>query len=484
MKLPWASLWPVHRRQRAGLSVRRELVGFAVGASSLTALTWVLVANRERVHNTTALALYLLAVVTVGAIGGHKPAILAAFVAPLLTNWFLIEPLHTWRIHDQQDVISLLAFLAVATIVSNFVAEAARRAVEAEGARQEAEVLAGLAGSTGADPLQSITEHLRVSFGLDSVAVLRADEPTGGFRVEAFSGDERLEGPEQATFQTAIDEGVILALRGRPLTDDDQRVLLAFTQQLSKALLQSRLAKAASRAELLDQAETLRTGMLQAVSHDLRTPLASIKASVSSLRQPDVEWPIDVRNEFLEAIENETDRLTAIVTNLLDLSRLQAGVLRPFIRPVAMEEVVPAALHSLGLRSVGVDLDLPDDLVEVDVDQALMERVVANLIGNAVRFSPPGKRVVVSARQVGSNVQLRVIDHGPGIRSADKSIVLQPFHRLGDSAASGGLGLGLAIADGLTGAMGGRLELLDTPGGGLTAVLTVPVVSAPALSPV
>lgn len=464
------------RNRPAGLSFRRELLGFAVGAVSLSMLSFVFVRNRTGVHSSTALALYLLAVVTVAAVGGHKPAVAAALVAPLLTNWFLLKPLHTWRIHDRQDVISLAVFVAVAVIVSNFVAVAARRAREAENARQEAEVFATLAGSGGPDPLQSIAEHLRISFGLENVSVLRSTPGSGDFTVEASSGGEPIQDLRRATFHTDIDEGVVLALQGRDLTSDDHRVLRAFTQQLSKALLQTRLAKTAARAELLDQADALRTAILQAVSHDLRTPLASIKASVSSLRDPDVQWPADVRDEFLETIEDETDRLSSIVTNLLDLSRLQAGVLRPWIRPVALEEVVPAALHSIGVQSLGVDLDLPDNLVEVATDQALMERVVANLIRNALSFSPAGARVSVQATDTGESVELRIIDHGPGIRDEDKSVVLQPFHRLGDGVAAGGLGLGLAIADGLTRAMGSQLSLLDTPKGGLTVMVSIPAV--------
>ena len=512
-------------------------MGFAFGAVSLSILSLVFVRNRSGVHSSTALTLYLLAVVTVAAIGGHKPAVISAVVAPLLTNWFLVQPLHTLRIHDRQDVVSLVSFVAVAIIVSNFVAEAARRAREAEDARQEAEVLATLAGTGGPDPLQEIAEHLKESFGLETVSVLRSvgtgravtdsdrpvshrpgsdrsgsdrpvsdrpgsdrsvsDRPAsvrnasnrsdrldgtagnndaGHYTVEASSGATPVRDLDDATFHVGLGDGVVLALRGRSLTSDDQRVLSAFTDQLTKALLQSRLAKAAARAELLDQADTLRTAILQAVSHDLRTPLASIKASVSSLRDPDIVWPDQVHDEFLETIEDETDRLSGIVTNLLDLSRLQAGVLRPSIRPVALEEVVPAALHSLGGQSIAVDLDLPDDLVEVATDQALMERVVANLVRNALNFSPAGARVSVQAIDVGSNVELRIIDHGPGIRSEHKSVVLQPFHRLGDGVASAGLGLGLAIADGLTKAMGSHMELLDTPKGGLTVMVTIPTV--------
>jgi two-component system sensor histidine kinase KdpD len=195
---------------------------------------------------------------------------------------------------------------------------------------------------------------------------------------------------------------------------------------------------------------------------------------VSSLRQHDVEWPPDVRDDFLEAIEDDTDRLTAIVTNLLDLSRLQAGVLRPTLRPVALEEVIPAALHSLGQRSETVRVELPDHPDDLVADPALLERVVANLVGNALTWSPVEGSVRLAVHRRGDSVQVHVVDHGPGIRPAVRALVMQPFHRLGDDSHQPGLGLGLAIADGLTAAMGGHLELRDTPGGGLTAVITLP----------
>ncbi len=195
---------------------------------------------------------------------------------------------------------------------------------------------------------------------------------------------------------------------------------------------------------------------------------------MSSLRQHDVEWPPDVRDEFLEAIEDDTDRLTAIVTNLLDLSRLQAGVLRPSLPSVALDEVLPAALHSLGPHARAVRVELPEAHDELMADPALLERVVANLVGNALTWSPEEASVRLVAHRRGDAIQIHVVDHGPGIRPHLRAQVLQTFHRLGDGAHQPGLGLGLAIADGLTGAMGGQLELRDTPGGGLTAVVTLP----------
>jgi two-component system sensor histidine kinase KdpD len=445
-----------------------------VAALALLLATVLLVQVRTTVGESTSLAVYLLVVVAVSAIGGLAPGLSAAVMAPLLANWFLIPPYHTFRIADRGHVVELLVFVAVAVAVSSFVSISARRAREAERARREATILAELAGPVGSDPLDRIVDHLRTSFSLDGVALLRRNSATADWVCLAAAGTHPPAHPDSAEVAEPVDDDVLLVATGGVLTADDHRVLGSFVQQLRLAIEQQRLSETAARAEVLDRADELRTAMLRAVSHDLRTPLAGIKASVSSLRQHDVEWPPDVRDEFLEAIEDDTDRLTAIVTNLLDLSRLQAGVLRPALRPVALEEVIPAALHSLGPRAeaVRVELpDLPDDLV---ADPALLERVVANLVGNALTWSPDEGSVRLAVHRRGDSIQVHVVDHGPGIRPAQRAQVLQPFHRLGDGAHQPGLGLGLAIADGLTAAMGGHLELRDTPGGGLTAVITLP----------
>lgn len=463
-----------HLAAASPLGPRRNLVGFVVAAVALLVATVLLVQIRTTVGESTALAVYLLVVIAVSAVGGLAPGLSAAVIAPLLANWFLIPPYRTFRIAERGHVIELLVFIAVAVAVSSFVSISARRAREAERARREATILAELAGPVGSDPLDRIVEHLCTSFSLDGVALLRCDGSPGDWVTVAAAGSHPPVHPDTADVTEPVDDDVLLVAAGGVLTADDHRVLGSFVQQLRLAIEQQRLSETAARAEVLDRADELRTAMLRAVSHDLRTPLAGIKASVSSLRQHDVEWPPDVRDEFLEAIEDDTDRLTAIVTNLLDLSRLQAGVLRPALRPVALEEVIPAALNSLGPRAQAVRMELPEHPDDLVADPALLERVVANLVGNALTWSPAAGSVRLAVHRRGDSIQVHVVDHGPGIRPAQRAQVLQPFHRLGDGAHQPGLGLGLAIADGLTAAMGGHLELRDTPGGGLTAVITLP----------
>lgn len=457
------------------VSVRRRLIAAVLGTLLLAALTMVLVGARDQLSVATALSLYLLAVVAITAGGGPWPGLAAAVASPLLANWYLIPPYHTLRIASGENLLELVVFVSVAAIVSWFVSIASRRALEAQRAQREASTLAALAGSGNLELPEVIVEQLRRTFRLDGVAVLAE----GGRLPEvlAATGNAPTE-VRDADLVAPLASGYVVAATGGPLSADDHRVLRAFLGQLSGAFEQQRLRRIAAEADALARADELRTAMLRAVSHDLRSPLAAIKASISSLRQPDVEWPDDVRDDFLESIEVGTDRLTTIITNLLDMSRIEAGVLRPVLRSVSLEDVVPGAIHGIGSRGVALTVELPADLPDVQVDPALLERVVANLVDNAVRFSPVGGSVRVRAHQAGRDVQLHVIDHGPGIPVHQRAVVLQPFHRLDDSATGAGLGLGLAIADRLVVGMGGTLELRDTPGGGLTVVVTFPASAA------
>jgi two-component system, OmpR family, sensor histidine kinase KdpD len=214
--------------------------------------------------------------------------------------------------------------------------------------------------------------------------------------------------------------------------------------------------------------------LLRAVGHDLRSPLASAKASVTSLRSDDVEWSESERAELLETADESLDRLSRLVDNLLDLSRLQAGVLPVFTRPMALDEILPGVLSELGDDADRVTVDIPHTLPLVEADPALLERVVANLLANAVRYSPAGRAPLVTGSALGDTVEIRVIDRGPGIPRQERDRVFAPFQRLGDTDNTVGVGLGLALARGLAEAMHGTLQPEDTPGGGLTMVVAIP----------
>lgn len=451
-----------------GLSTKRRLAGFVVGLVAITALTALLVATDRNLSVATSLSLYLLVLVAVSAIGGLWPGLVTAVVAPFVVNWFLIEPYQTFRINDRDNLIELAVFASIAAIVSTYVSIAARRASDAARAAHEASTLARLAEAGFGEPLDEIVTLLRDTFGFDGVSVLR--EHGTGYEVLASAGDRPPSGPEGATVSDHLGQKVLLVANGTNLRDRDKRVVNAFLGQLAKSLEQQRLQRVALEAESLARTDELRTAILRAVSHDLRSPLASIKASVSSLRQDDIEWPADVEADFLESIETQTDRLTAIVMNLLDLSRIEAGVLRPSMRPTSFDDVVSAALRNIDADTSRVHVDIPADVAEVNADAALLERAVANLLTNAISWSD---RIEVTCQEFADRVRLFVVDHGPGIPAGQRELVTQPFHRLSDTSVAGGLGLGLAIVDRLVAAMNGTLELRDTPDGGLTAVVTL-----------
>jgi two-component system sensor histidine kinase KdpD len=251
-------------------------------------------------------------------------------------------------------------------------------------------------------------------------------------------------------------------------------VLGAFAAYAAVALEQQRLAAEAEAAKPIAAAMRMRTALLAAVSHDLRTPLASAKAAVTSLRSPDMHWDAADTEELLATADESLDRLTRLVGNLLDMSRLQAGALSLFPRPAGLDEIVALALDDLGPAGRDITVEIPETLPAVRADPAILERVVVNLTENALRYSPAGKAPLLAASALGDRVELRVVDWGPGIADDDKERVFVPFQRLGDTDNTTGVGLGLALSRGLTEAMGGALTAEDTPGGGLTMTVSLP----------
>ncbi len=470
--LPSVSL--VRRRRRPHLSTRRQVVAALVALIGIPLLTLVLSTLQDQVNLTTDMLLYLVLVIVVALIGGLWPAIAAALAASLVVNWYFTEPVHTFTIAEGQNLVSLVTFLLVAGIVATLVTKLSRRSADSAHARAEAEALARVAGGLVGDDdaVDEMVTHLRTTFELEAVSLL-SPGPEGGWQVEAFAGSPAPSTPTGHR-NVALVGGAVLVYEGPALTVDDERVLRVFAAQLSSALERRRLRSEAAEAAALAEADQLRTAILRAVSHDLRTPLASIKASATSLLQDDVEWTPEARQVFLATIDEEADRLNVLVGNLLDMSRLESGVLEVELRPVALEEVVAQALASLSQLSAAIDIQVSEQLPRVLADPGLLERVVANVVSNALRYSPDDRPPRIEAGQVGARVHLRIIDQGPGVRPADRERIFEPFQRLGDRATSTGVGLGLAVARGFTDAMDGELTLEDTPGGGLTTVISLP----------
>jgi two-component system, OmpR family, sensor histidine kinase KdpD len=461
-------------RALLGLPRRRQVLGWLIATVGLPALTLLLASLRSQVTLPGDLLLYLAMVVAVAMAGGTWPGLGAALAADLLANWFFIPPLHTLTIGDTDNLVALAVFLAVAGVVSWLVGYAARRAAEAARGRAEADTLVRLAGAllTEQDPLSEVMGQLRATFGLQGVSLLRR-AGSNGWHAEVVTGEHAPEQPDQATDTAFLNNDTVLAINGPDLSGDDRRVLRAFSDQLAVALQSRKLQAEAATAESLSQASEFRTALLRAVSHDLRTPLASIKASASTLLADDLDLPLDTTNELLTTIDEQADRLNALIGNLLDMSRLRSGSFELLLQDVGLDEVVAQALASLGERSARVITDVPENLPPVHTDAALLERAIANVIDNAVSFSPPGEVVRVQGSVYGENVELRIIDRGPGIRPDQRERVFEPFQRLGDQHPGTGVGLGLAVARGFVNALGGELAVDDTAGGGATITFSL-----------
>jgi two-component system sensor histidine kinase KdpD len=283
--------------------------------------------------------------------------------------------------------------------------------------------------------------------------------------------------PLQTAGQTIGVLQVGLRQDGTPYTAVDERTLAAFAVQVGLAISRAQLAEAATRAEVARRSDELKSTLLSSVSHDLRTPLASIKAAVTSLLAPDVAWERAARRELLTAIDEEADRLSRLVTNLLDVSRIEAGILRPAADWNSVEEVVAGVVDRLGPLLAGhpLKVSVPDGLPLARVDYVHIEQALTNLLENAAKYTPPTTLIEVTAGAGEGIVQVAVIDHGPGIPAGEREHVFDKFHRLAPARQSGaGTGLGLAIARGLIEANGGQVWAEETPGGGATLRLTVP----------
>jgi K+-sensing histidine kinase KdpD len=454
---------------RTGLGRTRTLAGVLLGVFGLAGLTAALAPHRDRLALASMVLLYLVVVVAVAVAGGLWPALAAALASDLLVNFFLVPPYHTFTVEHRDNVITLLVYVVVASTVAVAVDLAARQRATATRTGVEAEVLARItAAPLGAGSLTQLLTHVRDLLHMDTAALL--ESTTGGRpQIVATVGPAPTANP---ALSVPAGDGLSLVVDGPPLFAPDPRFLSRLATAAARSLQAERLAAEAAAARELAEIDRLRAALLTAVGHDLRTPLAGIKAGVSSLRQIDLDLTAEQRAELLATVEESADRMDALVENLLAMSRLRAGALSIHPLPVALGDIAAAALLHTPADSVTVDI--PDDLPLVQADPGLLERVIANVVANALRASPPGRAVEIVGRTAGDRVELHVVDRGLGVAETDRDRIFQPFQRLDDRTADGGLGLGLAIAHGFLEAMGGTITPVDTPGGGLTMIITVP----------
>ncbi|MEU6950083.1 sensor histidine kinase KdpD [Streptomyces sp. NPDC046316] len=466
---------PVTRGTRLGRS--RIIWGWLAGVGGPALLTVLLTHVDADLGLANDMLLFLALTVAAALLGGLLPALASAAFGSFLLNWFFTPPLHQVTIADPKNIVAIAVFFGVAVAVASVVDLAARRTHQAARLRAEAETLSFLAGSVlrGETSLESLLERVRETFAMESVALLERESDVEPWTCAASVGARPVARPEDADVDMPVGEHLALALTGRVLPAEDRRVLGAFAAQAAVVLDRQRLVGEAEEARKQAEGNKIRTSLLAAVSHDLRTPLAGIKAAVSSLRSDDIEWSEQDRAELLEGIEDGADRLDHLVGNLLDMSRLQTGTVTPLIRSIDLDEVVPMALG--GVPDGSAELDIPETLPMVEVDKGLLERVVANIVENAVKYSPERVPVVVSASALGERVELRVVDRGPGVPDESKEGIFEPFQRFGDAPRGSGVGLGLAVARGFVEAMGGTISAEDTPGGGLTMTITLKAVT-------
>ena len=474
---------PRWRRRRSPLAASRVVRGWLLAVLLPLAVTALgeLTGSGGLAAATVA---YLLATVLAALVGGLGPALFAALASGVLLNFFFIEPLHSLVISSAADVITVVGMVLVAVLVALVVDRAARRAEQAAEASTEAALLASFARTvlTRTDPLPRLLERLREAFSLDSVTLL--ERVDGSWQTACSVGPQACRRPDEADVDVQVEDGVHLSVRGRPLAAHDWRVLEAVAGQALLALRQQRMAATAADAQRRAETTELRSALLSAVGHDLRTPLTSIKAAVGSLRDRELELSPSDTAELLATIEESADRLHALVDNLLDSSRIAAGAVTPVQRPVGYDEVVARALSSLDGTGTGAGTGAGSVVIEVDerlpavlADPGLLERVIANVVDNALRHgvdaSGTGAPVAVRASTHAGRVELRVVDQGPGLPRGAAETVFTPFQRLGDQGGSG-VGLGLSVAKGFVDAMGGTIGAEDTPGGGLTIVISLP----------
>ncbi|WEO77394.1 DUF4118 domain-containing protein [Cryobacterium sp. SO2] len=474
-------------RLGGSLTLGRRLAGFALALAGGPLLTWLLVTFRSEESITSDVLSYQLLVVIVALVGGAWPAVFAAVLSGLTLDYFLVQPLYTITVAEPLHLFALSLYLVNAILVSYVVDQAARRTRSARRAAAESELLATVAGSVlrGEDALQALVTRTREAFGLSRVRLLSGGEVL----VEAGAADvsaAEVAGAavkdaavKDATAQpTTVPVGTraTLELTGPDLAASERRLLTVIASQIDAALEHSALAQTASAIGPLAEADRMRSALLAAVGHDLRRPLAAATTAISGLRATDIALTDSDRTELLATAGESLDTLASLVTNLLDVSRLQAGALAVALGPVDLADVVLPGLDELGLGPDTVELDLPAELTPVLADPGLLQRAVVNLLANAIRFSPAGTPARVAASRFADTVQLRIVDRGPGIPADRRDDVFVPFQRLGDTDNSTGLGLGLALSKGFVEGMGGTLEADDTPGGGLTMVISLPAV--------
>ncbi|OUZ07024.1 histidine kinase [Aeromicrobium sp. PE09-221] len=453
------------------LSRERRILGFFIALLGGPALTGLLTFLRSEDSITTDVLSYQLLVVIVALVGGIWPALFAAVLSGITLNFLFIEPLYTIHIYEPRHLLALVLYVVIASLVSFIVDRAARRTRAARRSAAESELIQTIAGSVlrGDNAIQALIDRTREAFQLPGVRLMHGED------VLAQSGE-----PVGETRPTniRISDNITLELHGPDLAAAEQRLLAVVTAQLAAALEHQHLAQTAKQIEPIAASDRVRGALLSALSHDLRRPLAAAAAAVGGLKTAGASLPMEDKRELLETADESLAALAALVTDLLDVSRLQAGVLTIADIPTDPAETIASALDELRLGPTDVTLNLAHGDALAHADPVLLQRVLVNLLTNAQRYTPASTPIHVSTSTFGDRLEIRIIDHGPGVPPEKKDDIFLPFQRVGDTDNTTGLGLGLALSRGFIEAMHGILSPEDTPGGGLTMVISLAATSS------
>ncbi|NHN55424.1 sensor histidine kinase KdpD [Calidifontibacter sp. DB0510] len=452
------------------LTRKRRILGFVVALLGGPALTALLSVFRSEDSITTDVLSYQLLVVVVALVGGIWPALFAAVLSGITLDFLFIEPLYTIHIHQPHHLLSLVLYVLIAGLVSFVVDRAARYTRAARRSAAESELIQTIAGSVlrGDNAIQALIDRTREAFQLPGVRLMRGED------VLARSGEPL---PDNYHASIRITDDTTLELHGPDLAASEQRLLAVVTAQLAATLEHEHLTETAKQIEPIAASDRVRGALLSALSHDLRRPLAAASAAVGGLKAAGPDLASAQKRELLDTAEESLGALATLVTDLLDVSRLQAGVLTIAEIPTDPAETIAPALDELHLGPTDVTLALNHGDAVAHADPVLLQRVLVNLLTNAHRYSPAGTPIHVSTSTFGDRLEIRIVDRGPGIPPEKLDDIFLPFQRLGDTDNTTGLGLGLALSRGFIEAMHGTLTPEDTPGGGLTMVISLPTIS-------
>ncbi len=463
--------------QRSTLGPIRLTQAFAAMIFLLPLTTWLLTLTRGSLNSFSDGLIFLLINSIISLIGGFIPATVSTLLSVGLLNFYFIPPIHTFTISDHNNLIALAIFLLVAFLIASLVERSARRHREALRATKESSLLSMLANQIirGESGMSGLLDQTKSALGFNS---LRLEYDSNNGRHKAIGEIGVSQDLIKGSFSWRINDTLRIYGEGRPLSASDSRILEALASQLDLMWQSEILTTKANQSAQIAESDRMRTALLNAVSHDLRGPLASALASVASLRNEEITWSLADRTELLGTAYSSLERLKALIENLLDMSRLQAGSLAVHLQEVSVYDVLPAALKSIAAKSESIELIEGPEVEDIRTDPGLLERVLANLIDNAISHGKSEKQPQISISEHKQKVQVRIIDYGIGIEPSMINSAFTPFKRLGDIDNDRGVGLGLALSHGLAAAIDAHLTLEETPGGGLTAIVTIPTISS------